>query len=224
MVKTSESVYDNLDFNCNCLKQWKDTHTEAKIQKRKQLRATFYLQRRLCSSAKLIESKTGKTHTFRNCDIFFVFDTERKEEITAALDAIYHKQDMGSSGEVFVLCESHINHLSPCVGCKPGACSAAWQKETQGGGNGMTGCPALAHTLAGMIVCGVGRRERKESVLALLLHCWIKIVTYPSSTSKSLLIFRHNWHFTAFCCPSCLNINASNGSDDCSHPEQRIRN
>lgn len=71
--------------------------------------------------------------------------------------------------------------------------------------------------------CGRGG-ERKESVLALLLHCWIKTVTYPSSTSKSLLIFSHNWHFTAFCCPSCLNINASKGSDDCSHPEQRIRN
>lgn len=42
------------------------------------MRATFYLQGRLCSSAKLIERKTGKTHTFRNCDIFFVFDTERE--------------------------------------------------------------------------------------------------------------------------------------------------
>lgn len=38
---------------------------------------------------------------------------------------------MGSSREVFVLWESHINHLCPCVRCSLEACSAAWQEETQ---------------------------------------------------------------------------------------------
>lgn len=84
---------------------------------------------------------------------------ERKEEITTALDAIYHMQDMGSSTEVFLLWESLINYLSPCVGCKLGACSAAWQGDTQGGEDGMTSCPTLAHTLAGMMLCALSGEE-----------------------------------------------------------------
>lgn len=90
MVKTSESVYDNLDFNCNCLKQWKDTHTKNKKKTKKEtVESNFFIFREDCVVPRNWLKGEPAKHTRFGIVIYFLFLIQSERNVRGQISLLF---------------------------------------------------------------------------------------------------------------------------------------